>query len=196
MISINTENPRTVTWVSLVKNHLFSIGLGMFWERQQVFGEDSFLRTFSQRIHDIYLQNWSAEVMDTSENRLFKHIKQNFCLESYLNMSNKGLRVAITKIRLSSHVFMIERARWNVRIPKLKDRVCAYCNVIESEYHVLIECPRFTNERYGCVPQDLIKYPNMSNFKKFLTSSDENIQVKLGSLCFRVLKAYKEEMLQ
>ena len=196
MLSINTENPRTVTWVSLVKNHLFSIGLGMFWERQQVFGEDSFLRTFSQRIHDIYLQNWSAEVMDTSENRLFKHIKQNFCLESYLNMSNKGLRVAITKIRLSSHVFMIERARWNVRIPKLKDRVCAYCNVIESEYHVLIECPRFTNERYGCVPQDLIKYPNMSNFKKFLTSSDENIQVKLGSLCFRVLKAYKEEMLQ
>ena len=196
MVALNVENPRAVTWVSLIKKHLYSVGLGIFWERQHILDEDSFVMTFNQRIHDIYRQNWSAEVMDTSENRLFKHIKQQFCLESYLCLRNKTLRVAITKIRLSSHVFMIERARWNVRMPELKDRVCTYCNVIESEYHVLIECPRFTNERYGCLPQNLISYPNMFNFKRFLSSDDEKLHIMLGSLCFKIIKAYKEELLQ
>ena len=133
--------------------------------------------------------------MNTSENRLFKHIKQSFCLEPYLSMHNKALRIAITKIRLSSHVFMIERGRWNVRKLEVKERVCSVCNVVESEYHVLIECPRFTNERQGCLPENLVKYQNMFNFYNLLCSSDEQIHIKLGALCFKVLKSYKEELL-
>ena len=152
---INIESPQTVTWVSLVKNLLYRIGLGTCWERQIFLDGDTFINVFTQRINDIYLQTWHGEVMQTSNNRLFKHIKSNFGHEHYLALNNKAFRIAITKIRLSSHVFMIERARWKAIIPELNERVCVYCNMIESEYHCSIECPRFANERMGLVPVSL-----------------------------------------
>ena len=117
-------------------------------------------------------------------------------MESYLAMYNKSFRVAITRIRLSSHVFMIERARWNVRVPELRERVCIYCNVVESEYHCLIECPRFTNERLGCLPFDILWNCNLDKFYDFLNCTDLEIQNKLGLLCFRIQKKYQEDLFQ
>ena len=68
----------------------------------------------SLRLQDMpmYLQEWNTSVSNTTDNRLFKQIKHVFGYESYLNINNKSVRIALSRVRLSSHLFMIERGRW------------------------------------------------------------------------------------
>ena len=110
-------------------------------------------------------------------------------------MDNTLFRVAITKIRLSSHVFNIERGRW-VR-PKIDafDRKCDVCNTIEDEYHCLIECPRFVEVRKKCLPLNLRNNPSMFEFVKFIGCLDEDLFNKVGLLCYKVMKDYKKHYL-
>ena len=93
---------------------------------------------FKQKLNDMCIQEWTVEVALTSDNRLFNHLKKKLWFESYLDINNRALRIAVTKIRFSSHLFMIERERWNVRKPDVSEQKCNVCNVIEDKYHCLL----------------------------------------------------------
>ena len=76
--------------------------------------------------------------------RLYKEIKTVFECESYMNCNiRRDVRVCFTKLRLSSHKFLVERARWlkevKVKVPYTQ-RTCTLCNSndIEDEYHVTL----------------------------------------------------------
>ena len=66
------------------------------------------------------------------------------------------------------------------RIPKA-DRQCTLlvCNVIEDEYHVLIICQRYVNERGGRLPEHLITNPCTWSFYKLLQCKDVHVQTQL-----------------
>ena len=100
------------TWCTQVRDLFYSCGFGYVWAIQRVYGCKEFLRLFSLRLHDMYLQEWNTSVSNTTDNRLFKQIKHVFGYESYLNINNKSVRIALSRVRLSSHLFMIERGRW------------------------------------------------------------------------------------
>ena len=72
-------------------------------------------------------------------------------------MNNAALRTSITKIRLSSHLFHIERGRWGRKID-IKERVCVFCTVIEDEFHCFVKCPCFADIRKGLLPLTLKKF--------------------------------------
>ena len=80
-----------------------------------------------------------------------KLIKTVFCCESYMNCEIKqNLRVNYTKLKLSSHKFLVERARWRkVKIPYAQ-RTCTLCSSgdIENEYHIVLICENFRDVRY------------------------------------------------
>ena len=61
-------------------------------------------------------------------------------------MPNKAHRVAITKIKLSSHLFNIEREKCGSRPVAMHERKCTLCDTIEDEFYCMIECPRYANE--------------------------------------------------
>ena len=191
---VNFENPDSETWVSGVKSLLESTGFGYIWQQQFVTNENEFLRSFRQRLCDMYLQLWESQVNLTSDNRLYKHIKSSFVFESYLNISNRALRTSLTKIRLSSHIFYIERGRWGPNIVDVNERKCTICNKVESEYHCLIECPKFNNERQGLLTNELITNPCFHFFVEYITSCDFKIQRKMALLCYKILKEYKDSL--
>ena len=186
LVQFNIDNPTATTWVSLVKGLLDRCGMGHYWIHQNVSDEKHFKTIFRQRVCDMYKQEWSVEVSLTSTNRLYKHIKETFLFEPYLNLRNKSYRVAIAKVRLSSHLFFIEKGRWGARRIELSERKCSTCDVIEDEYHCLVECPRYVNERDNCLPEGLRKKPSMFEFVKFLKAQSELVQSKLGRLCLKV----------
>ena len=126
---------------------------------------------------------------ETSSNRLYKHIKENFIFEPYLNLINKAKRIHISKVRLSSHLFLVERGRWGTKKLRLEERKCEKCNVLEDEYHCLIECVRFERERRGLLPPALVNRPSMFEFVKFLKNKDNCS--KLGQLCKNITIEYK-----
>ena len=59
------------------------------------------------------------------------------------------LRVNYTKLRLSSHKFLVERARWRKVIIPYEQRTCTLCSSgnIEDEYHIVLICENFRDVR-------------------------------------------------
>ncbi len=192
MLNLNTTHPNSSTWVTHVKNMLDNCGMGNFWKDQVVDDEFVFISLFKQRMYDIYQQEWMAEVNSTSDYRLFKHLKENFCFEEYLNIFNKPIRIALTKLRLSSHLFHVERGRWYARKLDIKDRLCSLCNVIEDEFHCLIECPRYSSARVGNLPNYLKKKPSMYKFINALKCDEPEICQKLGILCLKIMREHRK----
>ena len=191
LLELNRIDPAAVTWVSLVKNMLFRCGMGNYWLNQNVHNSEHFLALFRQRMYDMYVQEWRGELELTTPHRIYRHIKTNFNFESYLNLGNKTLRTSITRIRLSSHLFNIERGRWgNLRVPR-EERKCTLCETVEDEYHCLVECPRYVNERRGYLPERLRRKPSMYEFDKFLRC-EEDVQLRLGVLCVKVMRKHRK----
>ena len=110
MLVTNENNPEQISWVYNLKQLLFELGFGYVWINQGVKRETSFLNQIKKRLRDVYLQQWHSEKMATSSSRLFKHIKSTFNFENYLHISNKSFRNALTKVRLSSHSFLLKEA--------------------------------------------------------------------------------------
>ena len=194
LLRITNEDPERETWVSGVKTLLETTGFGFIWQQQFVYNEQAFLTSFKKRLIDIYLQLWTSQVHLTSDNRLYKHIKSEFVFESYLHINNRALRTALTKIRLSSHIFYIERGRWGPNTVDVNDRTCNICNQVEDEYHCLIICPKFNNERNGLLSNDLLVNPCFQTFVEYFTSSDIKTQKKLALLCHEIQKEYKNSL--
>ena len=87
-------------------------GMGNYWITQRVADKPHFLAAFKRRLQDIYLQGWWETMEKSSSGRIYRYIKTEFRWEPYLDRLNRHVRIALTKIRLSSHAFFIERGRW------------------------------------------------------------------------------------
>ena len=53
---------------------------------------------------------------------------------------------------MSSHRLDIEAGRW-VRVNRVpvNERKCVLCNVMEDEYHFVLECQRYIETRKKCI---------------------------------------------
>ena len=119
---------------------------------------------------------------------------------STLKLQNFTDRSNICKLRISAHCLAIEQGCYTSPMTPRNERVCLYClfknntPVIESEAHVLNECPLYSiprkkYETYTNIPiLDVLKYSH---------SAPE--QRKLGKLCTSIFdinesfRAYAKE---
>ena len=84
-----------------------------------------------------------------SSRAIFYKIILNFEFNFYLDLITvRKLRVALSKLRTSSHRLEIEMGRWTrpVRTP-IEDRKCNHCHTLKDEYHFILECPLYSNFR-------------------------------------------------
>ena len=119
---------------------------------------------------------------------MYKFLKSKHEFESYLNLP-KHLRISIAKVRMSSHIFLIERGRW-LKIERNK-RICDLCKTIEDEFHVFLECPRFKDESKDFIPAYLKESRNMYNFVECLKTNDANQLKHLGYWSYKLQKKYR-----
>ena len=191
LVALEITKPREVTWVTLVRDLLVRCGMGDYWQTQRVECRRTFERLAKSRVYECYIREWKVNVESSTDGRLFKFIKDDFKFERYLNMNDRRLRVAITRIRLSSHLFFIERGRWSRPKVVRDNRVCDICNVVEDERHCLLVCPKFVNERRGRVPVWLNDDPSWNNFLRFLKGENEAELQMLGMLCKSVQNEHR-----
>ena len=147
---------------------------------------------FKTTVTDSFWQENNGNINELSNNRLYRNLN----LESidYLKLlPNNFIRIAITKLRLGSHYFMIERGRWKKL--ELIDRQCIFCNEIEDEYHIVMCCKRYNNLRKKYLPKTLIDKPSMFKFVNFLNTKDIKSLKNLGLFIFNVFKLYEENEL-
>ena len=74
-----------------------------------------FISLFKQRVTDCFLQNLFSDVNSYSVlDSLYKHVTHNFEIEFYVcNILSRRVRIALTKVRVSSHMLRIESGRYD-----------------------------------------------------------------------------------
>ena len=182
-----------VNWAATVKKILEQHGFGYIWQQQYVNNVNTFLSQFEQRINDMSLQYIRGGVVGCSDNRMFRHLTVDRGGANYLtSIKEKYIRIALARIRLGSHNFMVERGRW-VR-PKIayELRICQQCEDIEDEYHVTMICTRFTTLRKRFLPKELYSNPSMYKFINFINTCKEKDLKYYGIFCHKVFIQYNE----
>ena len=195
----DSQGNNVVNWASLVRDLLTTRGFGDVWLSQSVHNDIHFLLKFNQRISDVFLQQNNEQLHNLSEHRLYKHLVEDndkLGMSTYLSeIKERYLRIAITKFKLGSHSFMIERGKWLK--PKLDflERVCETCLAVEDEFHILIECKRFDALRKKYIPEKLTERPSMHKFVQFINYAKGNELRNLSIFCHKILIIYRDTIL-
>ena len=147
-------NPNKVSWVTLLKDLLSTLGFYKVWLAQSAGNVDVFIHVFKQRLSDVNIQNWNSRIENSPSSTFYKIIV-SFDLQFYLKCDLPcHFRVAMSKLLLSSHNLPIETGRWHRphSIPR-EDRTCNICNKLEDEYHFIIQCSFYTDLRRIYIPR-------------------------------------------
>ena len=92
-----------------------------------------------ERLKNSFVNSWVNDLRNGHESsilRTYSLYKMNFGTENYLNyISKPKFRIALSKLRASSHDLEIERGRYVRPKLNLSDRLCMSCHVIEDEEH-------------------------------------------------------------
>ena len=144
-LSLEDATREKLPWISTIKNHLESNGMmNLFLQNNTPYVH----KLLFQRLSDHFHQNAFETIQNNnSKLRTYSLIKRTIGLEDYLlNIHNTKNRIAMSKLRLSNHVLLIESGRHLKLDQNL--RVCPFCpKEIEDEIHFLLFCPTYKELR-------------------------------------------------
>lgn len=147
----NLCNAGRQNWASEIRDILYRFGFGYVWQAQGVDDVNKFLNELKERLYDCDMQEWSERLQGMPKLRTLCIFKTELIVEPYLLLSIPyRLRSALAKLRTGSHDLEIEKGRHR-NIPHY-NRLCKLCNTlnlnfIEDEYHVIMQCPFYTDLR-------------------------------------------------
>ena len=137
--------PNKINWCSLLRDLLSSLGLYEVWFSQTIGNTDIFLALVKQRLNDHFVQNWSERLNNSSRALFYRSIAE-FKFQSYLKVIQiDKYRNVLTRLRVSSHKLCIETGRWVRNRLELDQRKCLRCNILEDEYHFVLEIITYLN---------------------------------------------------
>ena len=142
------KNERNVKfcWIKNVKEILNNCGMSNIWETHSFPNEKWLVNAVKQKLRDIYITNWHAQLDKSDSATSYKIFKTTFGMENYLITLPVKFRKAFIRIRTNNHRLPIETGRW--RRAAMKDRTCNLCNeTLGDEFHVIFECKQFKDIR-------------------------------------------------
>ena len=106
------------------------------------------MSVFKQRLHDNFMPNWRDILNNSSRANFYKSAAQ-FKFQTYLEQINvfKYMQ-ALSKLTMSLHMLVIKSGRWaRPTSTPINERKCVHCNVLEDDFHFMIECNIFIEFR-------------------------------------------------
>ena len=92
------------------------------------------LKVVTQRIYDIYSQDWSAKLHESPSARTYILYKDALIFSKYISeIKIEKWRISLTRFRTNNHKLAIETGRWN-KSP-INERKCIFCLELEDEFH-------------------------------------------------------------
>ena len=160
-------------WCSLIKKLLCDLGFVDVWLFQTIGNVDLFLYNVKQRINDQFMQNWNFRLNESSRAVFYKSIA-SFRFQPYLNIcSIKKVRVAFSRLRMSSHKLLVETGRWQQPVIQFDNRKCTSCDILEDEFHFILQCNMYDNLRKQYIPPYYWRHPNMLKLIELVNSENE-----------------------
>lgn len=166
-------------WVKHIQNILDNSGRHDIWARQPTSAKLSTGKSIKINLLDQFSQNWNSQLQESSKGRNYNLFKDNTKCEKYVTTLTGSLFVSMIRFRTANHKLPIETGRWNN--VDLSERKCHLCDKLDlgDEYHYLLCCTYFKQERKSLIDQYFYKSPNILKFKELLQISD---QEKIASL--------------
>ena len=150
---------------------------------------DQFKQICNERLKNCFITSWLHDLhsCNTSIIRTYRSYKLNFGMECYLkHVNNSKFRVALSKLRTSSHSLEIERGRYTRPKLNVDQRLCMSCNVVEDEEHFVLHCQDNRVERELLFQKIYMRdssFFNLSSFEQFvflMRCSDPQIMAWFG----------------
>ena len=111
MLQYIERSPGNSSWATQVRNILELYGFSNVWTNQGVANVNCFLSVFKQRVRDCFIQNWNEQINNSTRANTYK-LFADFNFQLYLDTINiQKYRIALTKLRVSSHRLEIEVGR-------------------------------------------------------------------------------------
>lgn len=142
-----------------------------------------------------YYQRFYSSVDTMPKLCTYKLFKNCIGFEKYLScVKNDSHRIALTRLRCSSHRLAIEEGRFR-NIPR-ENRKCIFCNmnVVEDEYHFVLVCQHYREIRNKCLPKYYCHWPTLQKFRMLLSTQQSNVLNKLAKYIFLATKLRSSEI--
>ena len=143
--------------------------------------------------------DWCDELHNIEKNpilRTYNTFKTTFAIEQYLTcVKEHKYRVAISRLRSSSHTLAIERRRYERPKPPIEQRVCIACtSSVEDEVHFVTQCViniddrRILERKISEVYSNYMQFNDMQKFMFLNTSYDARIMTWYGKFLHNSFK--------
>ena len=142
------------------------------------------------------MQDWHSRLENSTRARFYLNI-ENFQYQKYLDiLTVQKYRISLSRLRLSSHRLEIEMGRWAKpnKVP-LDSRKCKICNVVEDEFHFILECILFKDLRKRYINKYYWERPNMPKFIELFTTENSKVLTNLGTFVQKAFEPRNEIVL-
>ncbi|MCG7879466.1 MAG: reverse transcriptase family protein [Candidatus Thiodiazotropha endolucinida] len=174
-------------WIEKVKTILCSLGFSAIWYSQSFTNAKWLTKAVNRKIKDIFIQTWLGKVEIESESNVYRLFKSSFEQSEYIAILEPSFCKTLLAFRTRNHKLPIEIGRWR-GIP-YNERKCPYCaNDVGDEYHMVLVCKLFQEERAKYVKPYYYRYPNILKFQQLMNSTNKKILLNLCKLVKTIMK--------
>jgi hypothetical protein len=160
-------------WIGKIEDILNRMGFGETWIAGDILGTNaSFSNKVKRRLLDMHQQNWNSAVYNSGHCLTYRILKNELTLEQYLVSVDRKSSIAVCKFRAGNSKIPIVTGRYSG--VERKDRKCNLCqlNEIGDEYHYIMTCPFFLQERKRCIEKKYWDRPNALKLRALFATTD------------------------
>ena len=152
-------------WLKSVEKSLCALGFSGVWDNQNV----NNLKWLSAALKQ-YIQDWLAISRTSSSSNNFRLVKTTFERSAYLHTIPDNMSKTLFAFRTRNHRLPVEVGRW-ISMP-LNERKCQHCNDLGDEFHYLLKCELFSDDRRKYIKPYYYKNPNILKYNEIMNTSD------------------------
>ena len=189
--SLNEQGRLQSKWLTNVKNLVNQNGYGNIWNSNDEINTKWFTKSFKLKLHDQFMQSWSALIDQASSGINYRIFKDKFEMNDYINfLPNKQVKI-LTAFRTRNHRLPVKLGRWTST--PLSERICFFCNSeIGDEFHYIFKCPHFAESRKLYIRPFYTRHPNTLKFNLLMNGKNEALLKDLCKYLQIVMQAVRD----
>ena len=179
-------------WLKYVKTSLDELGLSFLWISQDLLVKeqlDWFKNTVHSKISDSFMAKWRASVYESPSCINYRLFKSTFSCELYIKKLPTFLAITLMKFRCRNTKLPVFKNRYD----PLHSTSCTLCDSgqIGDEFHVLLNCEFFKEERKIMLGKERFQHANMLLFSEIMNYNSEIKIRKLARFVRTISLVYK-----
>ena len=175
-------------WFNKINEILSSCNFSNLWRDQNQYSTKLLLKcTIFDTLDHLEQESWLNNVNTNQDCYNYRIFKQNLNFESYLTNIPFYYRVILSKFRCKNNKLPVNKNRFNKEI---LDRKCYLCKSrdIGDEYHYILICKFFLNERRQYLDQHFYTRPNTMKLCELFNSENHSTLIRLCKFIAIIVK--------